>query len=268
MTDLRRVCWAALAVLGVAARVSAQVTPCSTDRRPARELRLFIEAAKPAVKDSILTTHLCLVPPAAGVGSYAATIAFDYTMLRAVRVEAADGMQVTNATTPGVVRVAGVSPRGFASGRLATITFARIRGKAWSNIDLTLSEASSPSGTTLLELARVRGFALGAATAAAPRIDSIIPRTTTLDHEGVTDLVLFGRGFGATGITVLFGGASIDSVGSEAHGSVIRFVAPTIIPARGDVPAHRIQPGTVNIRVRTPSGTSNAVTLLIRGEGS
>jgi hypothetical protein len=246
---------------------------------------LFIEVAKPAPTDSVITARLCLAPPRAGVGSYMATLTFDSTLMRVIQVNVIGGLQVKNAEVPGAIRLAGAAPTGFARGPLATIVFKPRRGKALSKVKLTLLEANTPAGASVLAGSSVQGHpatdrtlgivqtapgksgpVVSTAAAAAPRIDSISPKSARIEAEGVIDLALYGSGFSPAGNTVLFDAATLEGMLSESGGTIIRFVAPGKIPAHGTLPSRRVVAGTYSVRVRTAAGTSNAVTFTARGE--
>jgi hypothetical protein len=250
---------------------------------------LFLEAVKPAAKDTVVTARLCLVPSRAGVGSYHATLTFDSTMMRALRVDVSGGMQAKNMNIPGIIKLAGAAPGGFARGPLATIVFKPLKGRTLAKIRLTLVELNAPSGAGLLEGAKVAGYpstdrALGliephpeahgaggtrvlpGTTSEAPHIDSISPSSGKIDPESVLEVALYGNGFAAEGNTVLFDVATVERPVVENGGTVLKFIIPTMIPAHGNVQLHRVESGTFTVRVVTPSGTSNPVRFTVRGE--
>jgi hypothetical protein len=249
---------------------------------------LFLEAVKAAAKDTVVSARLCLVPPRAGVGSYHATMTFDSTMMRAVRVDVRGGMQAKNMAVPGVIRLAGAAPSGFGRGPLATILFKPLKGKALARIRLTLVELNTPRGVGLLDDSRVAGYpstdrALGrietdpdtrgrgakelaGPSARSPYIDSISPTSAKIDPESVVEVALYGKGFAADGNTVMFDVAMIDRPVSENGGTILKFIVPIMIPAHGNVQPHRVEAGTYTIKVLTPSGTSNVVKFTVRGE--
>jgi hypothetical protein len=241
----------------------------------------FLDRIPSATRDSIVTVRLCLAPPQSGVGSYNVTLTYDSTTMVARRVDVASGgLQVANANAPGTIRIAGASPSGFRTGLLATIAFRPRSGQALGKIRVALNEVNAPSGTSVMAGARVAGYPSSDRTlgvievaprgasvtgrTANPRIDSISPRSAKLDNEGVVDIVIYGGGFGVTNNVVLFDAATVTGVSSESAGTVIRFTAPGYIPAHGGAQGHRVTPGRYDIRVRTPIGTSNAVTFTAR----
>jgi hypothetical protein len=255
----------------------------------AKGAQLFLEAVKPLAKDTVLSARLCLVPPKAGVGSYNAMLTFDSTVMRAVRVDVSGGMQAKNMTVPGVIKLAGAAPNGFARGPLATIVFKPLTGKSLAKVRVTLVEANTPGGASLLVDFQVAGYpstdrTLGAielklvsaepdtrmlATGAkltAPHIDSISPNSGKIEPESVLEVALYGKGFAAEGNTVLFDAATAEKPVSENGGTILKFIVPTMIPAHGNVQPHRVEPGKFTVKVLTPSGTSNAVTFTVRGE--
>ena len=113
---------------------------------------------------------------------------------------------------------------------------------------------------------RVQGWPANAKAGQAerPTVDSISPRSAEVGHERVTDLVLYGRRFAPAGNTVVFDGVEVTGLLSEARGTIVRFAAPTWIPARGNAPARQVQAGRVEVRLKHPGGTSNAVTFTVR----
>jgi hypothetical protein len=260
--------------------------PCSVSGS-ANLARLFIEAARPRAADTVMSVRLCLIPPRGGVGSYSAMVTFDSTALHATRVDVSGGMQVANANVTGIIRLAGAAPAGFLAGPLATITFRRAPGSAEPRIRLTLAEANSPTGVSVIAgvsvsgypatdstLGRVQTTAIAVSSEATgltpkgvvPHVDSIAPRSGQLDAESVLDLTIYGKGFTAAGNSVLFDAATVEGLMSELNGRVLRFMAPTLIPGDGKGQSRRIAPGKYQVRVRTNSGTSNAVTFTVRGD--
>jgi hypothetical protein len=265
---------------------------CKTDRVFSQHrLELFIEPVTPVARAILVDARLCVVPPSAGLGSYAAIVTFDSLSMRVRGVDVMGGMQVTNTDRPGTIRIAGAAPQRFPRAPLATLTFKLLRGTTLSKMKVTLLEANSPTGLSLMDSARVTGYpaddrSLGvvqkpsAASAAEgtvgsarrappsplPRIDSVSPKQAVIDVEGVTDLVLYGRGFDTGANTVLFDGAPIGGLLSEAGGTIIRFNAPAKIPAGNGLPARRMGAGNFEVRVRTRAGTSNGVTFTVREE--
>jgi hypothetical protein len=266
--------------------------PCKTDQMFSQHrLELFIEPVVPAADGILVQARLCVVPPRAGLGSYTAVVTFDSLSMQVRGVDVMGGMQVTNTDQPGTIRIAGAAPQRFPHATLATITFKLLRGTTLGQLKTTLLEANSPTGVSLMDSARVAGYPAGdrslgvvqkAQTASASegsrgsgrrsppsqvlRIDSVSPKLAVIDVEGVTDLVLYGRGFDRGGNTVLFDGAPIGGLLSEAGGTIIRFNAPAKIPPANGLPARRLGAGNFEIKVRTSAGTSNGVTLALREE--
>lgn len=266
-------------------------TECSAAGRAAMTgAHLFLEAVKPSAKDTVLTARLCLVPPKAGVGSYTATLTFDSTVMRAVRVDVSGGMQARNIAVQGVIKLAGAAPNGFRRGPLATIAFKPLKGTTLGKVRVTLVEANTPSGKTLLANSKVAGYpstdrslgviekhvatsgsgGTGRSTVGpkmiAPHVDSISPSGGKIDPESVFDVALYGKGFATNGNAVVFDAATVEGLSSENGGTVLRFAIPTMIPAHENVQLHRTAPGKFSVKVRTPAGTSNAVTFTVRGE--
>jgi hypothetical protein len=234
--------------LGIAWPASAQA-PCL--KSPAAT-SLYLEAAAPAPSDTVMTVRLCLASPKR-LGSYMALLRFDSTLTRASHVTTRGGDQAVNATTPGEVRIAGAAPSGFANGELATIKVTR-RQRSPVRIALAVSEANTTSGTSVLRELAVVGWQERSAAVATPVIDSISPRAGTLDGDRVSDVTIYGRGFAAHGNLILFGKAEIPGLMSEAHGTVIRFSAPAL----------RTADGNLSVRVKHGGRRSNAVTFTVK----
>ena len=281
-------------VLLIAAWALMRVPPpapiCAVPRNATtRGAYLFLEAIKPPANDTAVSARLCLVPPKAGVGSYHATLTFDSTLMRAVRVDVNGGMQAKNMSVPGAIKLAGAAPSGFSRGPLATIVFRPLKGKSLAKIRLTLVELNAASGADLLDGATVAGFpstdrtlgviqansigsavdgtrTLPATSLGGPHLDSISPSSGKIDPESVAEVALYGRGFSASENTVLFDAATVDRPVPQNGGTVLKFIIPTMIPAHGNVQRHRVEAGTFMVRVRTPAGTSNAVRFTVRGE--
>jgi hypothetical protein len=244
---------------------SAQA-PCAPNRT-VRATRFHVEVMPAGPRDTVTIARLCLTPDAKGVGSYMAVISYDSTRVRAARVDAAGGMQVANARVPGTIRIAGASPGGFAAGPLASMVFKPVGSRPLDKLALTVTEVTTPAGGSVLGEAVVDGWPAKAprqSVTQPPKIDSISPRTAVVGAERVTDLVLYGRGFAASGNTVLFDGAPVTGLLSESGGTVLRFTAPTFIPGRGTESGHRVSAGRVLVRVRHAGGTSNAVAFIVR----
>lgn len=227
--------------------------PCT--RAPAKaKTSFFAEPISGGAKDTVLVVRLCLAS-AKSVGSYMATITFDSTRMRVTRVDAPAGMQATNAKTPGIVRIAGAAPAGFANGELARIGFSSAR-KAFDRISVAVSEANSIAGISLLSETETAGWPRSVEAATRPVIDSISPRMGEIDSDRVTDITIYGRGFAPVGNLVLFATAQVPGLMSEAGGTVIRFSAPSI----------RVSEGKAPIRVKHDGMQSNAVTFRVKDD--
>ena len=260
---MRTIVAALLAATGMAE--AAAQTPCGKPPT-AGGTQFYMEVAAPAPRDTALVARLCLVAGARGLGSYMATVSYDSSTMRVSRVETPGGMQVANARVRGRIRIAGASPNGFANGPLAVLTFSRGTAATLGPLQLTVDEASAPSGASLANETRATGWP-AAPLAAKPVIDSITPRTGEISAERVTDLVVHGRGFAPSGNTVIFAGVEVHGLLSDRNGTLIRFAAPVSAPARGSTPGRRIEPGRVEVRVRHGGGTSNAAVFLVRDDG-
>ncbi|HEY6220309.1 MAG TPA: IPT/TIG domain-containing protein [Gemmatimonadaceae bacterium] len=261
----------------IAASLATMVAQCASPSRPS----FFLESLPLSSSDTVARVRLCLMPPAGGVGSYSATISFDSAQMRVLTVDVSGGLQAANKSVANIVRIAGASPSGFGAGPLATIIFKPRRGRSLSRVKLAIHEATSVSGVSVLREIGVRGYpatdrllgvvesaAVGAPPeskqpASAPTIDSIVPRSGRVDAETVRDITVHGKGFASTGNVVLFGDATIENLASESGGTVIHFMAPTVLPARGSRPSQRVTPGSYAVRVRTPAGTSGTARFVV-----
>jgi hypothetical protein len=193
-------------------------------------------------------------------------VSYDSTRVRIARVETGGDMQVSNTRVTGIVRLAGASPSGFRNGVLVTLLFKPVAERSLGRIGVTVSEVNSTNGASLLGATRTVGWPAGAKVAARPVIDSIVPRAAEISHERVTDLVLYGRGFSESGNAVDFGGAEVSGLASENSGTVIRFLAPAEVPAKGATQAHRLTPGKIQVRVRHGGGSSNPVSFTVKDD--
>ena len=250
-------------IIAAAVAAPARAQSCTTPAKGGTSF--FIEPIRPGARDSLIGARLC-VSSVKPVGSYTATVSYDSTRVRIARVETAGDMQVSNTRATGIVRLAGASPSGFRNGKLATIFFKPVGQRVLGRIAVTISEVNSTTGASLLADSRTVGWPVGTTVAARPVIDSIVPRAAEISHERVTDLVLYGRGFTESGNSVDFGGAEVAGLASEKGGTVIRFLAPTEVPAKGGTPMHRLTPGKIQVRVRHGGGSSNPVTFTVRGD--
>lgn len=249
-------------VSSAAAPVAAQA-PC-TRATPAGAAHFYAEAIAPRPRDSIVVARLCLSSRSA-IGSYMAVVRYDSAAARVTQVQTVGGMGAANPRVPGVVRIAAAAPNGLANGVIATLSFRRSTGKSLEQITLAVSEATTISGAALT--ARAMGWqAKPDAPTTRPVIDSIRPTSGVIEHERVTDVVLYGRGFAAEGNVVDFGGAEVSGLASEGEGTLIRFSVPSQVPARGSRPARRLGPGRLQVRVKHAGGASNAVPFNARGD--
>jgi hypothetical protein len=238
-------------------------TPCAKAAAPTTTA-FYIESAENGPRDSVVVARLCL-SSRRQLGSYTAVLTYDTTRLRIANVRTTGGMQVSNAVVAGVIRLAGASPSGFANGVLASIAFRPLRGRGLGRVTVSIPEANTTSGSSLLREVRVTGWPTTNTPVARPVIDSIRPRSAEVSQARVTDVVLYGKGFAEAENTVTFGGAEVTGLVSERGGTIIRFLAPTEVPARGSSPSHRITEGRIEVRVRHAGGSSNAVIFTATG---
>ena len=100
----------------------------------------------------------------------------------------------------------------------------------------------------------------------APTLDAIRPDSVWISSGSVVEVVLRGRGFvpGHPGRnTVLLGSVSYPDVPASDDGKEIRFVIPDRLPSGGEAPPMPIDPGPYSMRVRTPDGESNPMTVRV-----
>jgi hypothetical protein len=240
----------ALLVLAAGASAAGQA-PCA--KAPtAAATSFFLEPATAAARDTVATVRLCLVSTRR-VGSYMAVVSFDSSRMRVAQVDARGGVQVANVNVPGIIRIAGAAPSGFANGTLALIAL-KPAGKTLDRLALVVSEASTTTGGSLLSDATVSGWPRSTVSRLQPVIDSISPRSGALEAERVTDIAIYGKGFAPTGNLVLFGIAEVRGLASEAGGTIIRFSAPGV----------RVGEDKVPVRVTHDGKQSNAVTFTVK----
>ena len=267
--------------------------------------RLFLEVPAPKAGDSLAAVRLCIVPSNAAVGSYHATIEYDTAAVTLVHAAVeTNGMQVVNPNSVGVVSLAGAAPTGFSAGLLATVTVRPRAPRAVGVLKLTLVEMNGTGGVDLRPGALVAGFPAGDSTlgvigearvpppaksagldsavkhaavpprvpsrksltwiAANPHVDSLSPSSATIAGDAVVEVVIHGAGFTPAGNMVTFGPAELGPLASP-DGKTIRFVVPTTMPSRGEVPPMRLGPGEFSVHVRNGSGESNAMPFTVRG---
>ena len=107
--------------------------------------------------------------------------------------------------------------------------------------------------------------ALSDAVALLPTITSVEPDSVVLAQGVVVEVTVHGRGFapGKPGMnTIQFGSVTLTHVPSNESGTEIRLVIPDIV-ASGEAPPIPIQPGSYMLRVATPRGTSNPMTIRV-----
>jgi hypothetical protein len=100
----------------------------------------------------------------------------------------------------------------------------------------------------------------------APTLDAVRPDSVWIAAGTVTEVVLRGRGFvpGRPGHnTVVLGTVVFNDVPANDDGREIRFVIPDRLPSGGEGPPMPIDPGAYPVRVRTPNGESNVVTVRV-----
>jgi hypothetical protein len=108
--------------------------------------------------------------------------------------------------------------------------------------------------------------AAASAPNAQPAIEAIRPDSVWISSGSFAEVVLRGRGFipGQPGRnTVLLGRVAFNDVPASDDGKEIRFVIPDRLPSGGEAPPMPIDPGSYTIRVRTPDGESNPMTVRV-----
>jgi len=101
---------------------------------------------------------------------------------------------------------------------------------------------------------------------AASALDAVDPDSILVTAGAVAEVILRGSGFvpGRPGRnTVVFGAASFNDVPASDDGKEIRFVVPDRMASGGEAPPMPIEPGSYTVRVRTPNGESNVVTVRV-----
>ena len=93
---------------------------------------------------------------------------------------------------------------------------------------------------------------------------SLSPDSATVDPDAVVEVVIHGTEFTPTGNMVTFGTAEVGPFASS-DGKTLRFIVPTYLPSRGEVPPMRVTTGEFPVRVRNANGQSNAVNFNVRG---
>lgn len=131
----------------VAAVVAQACTEPVQSRSPKTQVegalvaRLEPSVASAKVGDIVQVALTVRGTVAPDVASFTARIAYDSTRLRYVgEVTREDGaMRVIN-PQPGVLRVAGIAPTGFADGQLSAVRFAVVRADGLASLRLTVDE--------------------------------------------------------------------------------------------------------------------------------
>lgn len=122
-----------------------------------------------------------------------------------------------------------------------------MRGLAWTVLALNVGCGSprSPERPAL--------------TAQRPVIDSIAPASGPAGPDYPIHVVIYGRGFAASGNTVTFGPIRVAPLPSSNGGTRIEFSVPKEAPSPGEVPPMPLLPGAYEVTVSTPHGTSRPV---------
>jgi hypothetical protein len=141
-------------IAAIGADRASQPAPCG--KSPGGATVFYVESVPSASRDTLAAARLCMSSTPA-LGSYTATLTYDSTDMRVVRVQTNGGMQVVNPRTAGVIRLAGAAPEGFRNGVLATIAFKSSR-RGLARLKLSVSEATSTKGASLASGLRVTGW--------------------------------------------------------------------------------------------------------------
>jgi hypothetical protein len=284
---------------GAEATQGSRRLPCA-DRSVGSAARMFLEVSPGGPGDSTAQVRLCVVPSSLPIGSYHATMDYDTAMVRVMQAEpGGNGLNVVNPRSAGTVAFAGATSSGFNPGAVATVTVLPRHQRAIGALKLTVIELNATSGADVRAGARVAGYpssdrtlgVIGAARApttmtdsarvapaaararpspkmltwlAPPHIDSLSPAAATVTRDAVLEVVIHGIGFTAAGNSVTFGPADLGTFPS-ADGKTIRFVVPSTMQSRSEVPPMRIGPGAFPVRVRNASGQSNDLAFTVRG---
>ncbi|MEQ9400569.1 MAG: hypothetical protein RJQ04_15510 [Longimicrobiales bacterium] len=92
-----------------------------------------------------------------------------------------------------------------------------------------------------------------------PAIDSIAPTSGQAGPAYPIRVTVYGSGFAETGNVVRFGPVDVRDRPSTDGGTRIVFSAPKVRPTGTEAPPPALMPGTYDITVTTPEGTSNVV---------
>jgi hypothetical protein len=284
---------------GAEATQGSRRLPCA-DRTVGPAARIFLEVSPAAPGDSTAVVRLCVVPSSLPIGSYHATMDYDTAVLRVMHAEpGGNGLNAVNPRSEGTVAFAGATSSGFNAGAVATVTVLPRHLRTIGALKLTVFELNATSGADLRDGARVAGYpssdrtlgAIGAPRVAAavadsasvapaaaksrpsqkmltwlapPHIDSLSPAGATVARDVVIEVVIHGSGFSPAGNAVTFGSADLGTFPS-ADAKTIRFVVPSTMQSRSEVPPMRIGPGAFPVRVRNAGGQSNELTFTVRG---
>ena len=243
---------------------------------PDRSAYLSVSDLAPRPGDTITVRGTLKVSGDLSLGSFRVRLGYDTTKLRyGHEVASSDIMRVVN-PMPGDVVVVGATPGGSVDGHLFTLRLVVDDPNGVSSLVLRIDELNDTAfrdqKATVTRAAALRldsalaggsggtGSSLSVSqstqTASQPVIDSISPGSGVLENERVTDITIYGRGFARRGNVVSFGSAEIPELMSEAGGTVIRFLAPSV----------RVTARRVAIRVKHAGGQSNVVTFTARGD--
>lgn len=96
-----------------------------------------------------------------------------------------------------------------------------------------------------------------------PEITRLEPDSGPAGQAYPIRLSIHGRRFAASGNTVQFGPVVLADLPSTDGGTRIVASVPKVRPARGEVPPFELLPGRYDVTVRTPAGSSNAVTFTL-----
>lgn len=230
----------------------------------------FVVATPINTTDSTIEAVVCVgTRPGAltpQIGSYHGELLFNPAHVAVLRVERLPGgLRVENALA-GRVAFAGASPSGMGPGPLLLVAL-RVRGDP--ELALRMLEMNGRSGTDLrpsLRIANPPRCDRDRVAGSPPVLTTIAPATvliSRLQAGGLLTIDVTGCGFDAARNAIRFGVMPLPAVPSDSGGTHLRFILPSHIPSRGEVPPQQILPGAYGIVVVTPHGATDPLLFTI-----
>jgi hypothetical protein len=104
-----------------------------------------------------------------------------------------------------------------------------------------------------------------AAPSDVPVIARIRPDSGLVGPAYPIEITIEGTAFSDSSNVVMFGPVTLKDLPSRESRTRIALYVPKEMPATGEVPPAPLQPGSYDVRVRTSTGTSNAITFRLIG---